>query len=140
MFEPIDNSSYPLSHYLHFIAFVKPMSQGRCHQITHEVVDFDVFAHLDFLIINNYGFMIYGSKKTCIFHNYVLFLNFTPFYIMGNTHGHFFRILQISEFLFFNMVPHCSIVYCINNNLFPPIKVKNPKFPFFQTNHEMEFC
>lgn len=42
--------------------------------------------------------MVHGSKKTCIFLNYVLFPNFIPFYIMGNTHAHFFRILQIVSF------------------------------------------
>jgi len=72
--------------------------------------------------------MVYGSKKTWIFLNYVLFPNFIPFYIMGNTHGHFFRILQISKFLFFNNLPHFSIVYSTNNNLFPPIKVKIQSF------------
>lgn len=66
--------------------------------------------------------------KTCIFLNYVLFSNFTPFYIMGNTHGHFFKILQISEFLSFNTLSHCSIIYSTNNNPFPPIKVKIQSF------------
>ncbi len=140
MFEPIDSSSYPFSHYLHFIVFVEPMSQGSCYQITHEAVDFNVLAHLNFLIISNYGFMVYGSKKACIFLNYVLFPNFTPFYIISNTHDHFFRILQISEFLFFNNLPHFSIVYSTNNNPFPLIKVKIQSSHSFKETMKWNFA
>jgi len=72
--------------------------------------------------------MVYDSKKTCIFLNYVLFPNFTPFYIIGNTHGHFFRILQISEIMFFNNLHNFSVLYSTNNDPFPMIKVKIQSF------------
>jgi hypothetical protein len=71
----------------------------------------------------------YMAQRKHAFKKIMFFFQTSPpFYIIGNTHGHFLKILQISEFLFFNNLPLFLIIYSTNNDLFSLIKVKIQSF------------